>query len=67
MRVLVCGGRSYKDYDTVCMVLYKLCDEFNLWDSNKTLPCGLVIIHGGAKGADSLADMYFISDLEFSL
>jgi hypothetical protein len=46
MRVLVCGGRDF-------------CDELLL---NKTLsslqPKPTVIIHGGARGADTLADIW---------
>ena len=47
MRVLVCGGRDYADYAYV---------EENLND----LPLGnsSVIIHGGAQGADRLAERW---------
>lgn len=44
MRVLVCGGRDYDDYATLVWHLSELDPE--------------VIIHGGAKGADSLAGRY---------
>lgn len=43
MRVLVCGGRNYHNYTFVKSVLDDLPKE------------GLVIIQGGARGADSLA------------
>jgi len=44
MKILVCGGRGYDDY-------LKLCEELNkLYDEGVE-----VVIHGGAKGADSLA------------
>lgn len=43
MRILVCGGRDYKDYATLFSVL-----------DSKYL-CTL-IIHGDARGADHLAD-----------
>jgi len=46
MRVLVCGGRDYKDVDAVYMVL----------DGLKERPT--VIIHGCASGADSIAAMW---------
>jgi len=45
-RVLVCGGRDYSDRHQVWAVL----DE--LWAKHGDL----VIIHGAARGADSLAD-----------
>lgn len=46
MRVLVCGGRDFNDYALLCEKL----DALN--------PGGRIslIIHGGATGADSLAD-----------
>lgn len=59
MRVLVCGGRDYHDWSTVCNTLYDIADEFSLWAEpdqyGNTLPLGLHIISGEAKGADSLA------------
>jgi hypothetical protein len=64
MRVLVCGGRDYDDYDHVRTVLYKFCDDNELWHEpdqyGNSLPKDLVIIHGGAKGADSLADQWAV-------
>lgn len=45
MRILVCGGRDFDDYAKVCEVLNKY--------SNITEIC-----HGGARGADSLANDY---------
>lgn len=49
MRVLVCGGRAYDDWATLDQVL---CD---LWDRSGRF---LVVIHGGAKGADALASRW---------
>lgn len=46
-RVLVCGGRDYNDYDTVCRVLDDLLEHGEV-----------TIIHGAARGADSLADRW---------
>jgi hypothetical protein len=43
MRVLVCGGRDFKDWDLLSEELTYLLGEID------------VIIHGGAKGADRLA------------
>lgn len=44
-RVLVCGGRDYRDADRVFMELEYLDSAFGV----------AAIIHGGASGADSLA------------
>lgn len=59
MRILVCGGRDYKDKDFVYKTLYNICDEFNLWSDpdeyGNKLPSPVTIIHGNANGADSLA------------
>lgn len=46
MRILVCGGRNYQDLKQVARAL----DPY--------LTSSLVIIHGGAKGADRLAGMW---------
>lgn len=48
-RVLICGGRDYSDYSALCAALDALL-------VNK-LP-DVVIIHGAAPGADSLAGQY---------
>jgi predicted Rossmann-fold nucleotide-binding protein len=45
MRVLVCGGRDYQDWERVKAVLGKFHDEAGID----------VIIEGGAAGADRLA------------
>lgn len=44
MRVLVCGGRDYRNWPAVCEALQRL---------NTDTPIDL-IIHGFASGADSL-------------
>ena len=46
MKVLVCGGRDYKDQDA----MYSALDR-----AHAKRPIGIVI-HGGARGADALAD-----------
>jgi hypothetical protein len=46
MRVLVCGGRNYDDFDRVVQVLGVL------------KPTPGLLIHGGASGADSLAALW---------
>lgn len=45
MRVIVCGGRDYKDYEKVATVL-------------SALKWSVVIVHGAATGADTLAAKY---------
>ena len=50
MRILVCGGRDYLDYLTV----QKTLDEVILGNDPDTI----IIIQGGAKGADFLAKVY---------
>ena len=45
MRVIVCGGRSYSDRDT----LFKALDWIHLKEPITT------IVHGGCSGADNLA------------
>lgn len=59
MKVLVCGGRDYKDYNTVARTLYDLCDEFGLWteedEYGNKLPKDIHIIAGAARGTDTLA------------
>ena len=44
--VLVCGGRDFRDWDRVCRTLDRLD------------PKPLVIVHGAAAGADTLADKW---------
>jgi hypothetical protein len=52
MRVLVCGGRNYENKEHVWSVLDEICNP-----EGDFLPIRPVtIIHGGAEGADLLAD-----------
>lgn len=48
MIVLVCGGRDYNDYTNVFRTLYKIYGEHGI----------TLIVHGGATGADSLAEKF---------
>ena len=48
MKLLVCGGRNYQDYATLSKVLNGLHKEYGF----------TTVIHGAAKGADSLADRW---------
>lgn len=49
MRVLVCGGRNYDDYESLATCLSAV---------QVTREPFTVLIHGGASGADTLADTY---------
>lgn len=69
-RILVCGGRDYDDYRHVARTLDSICaerewimepDEFGNW-----LP-QVVIIHGGARGADCLADQWAVVNWQESV
>lgn len=59
-RVLVCGGRDFNDRDLVHATLNSIlprtdADEYGNW-----LPKDVTIMHGGAAGADALADEYAV-------
>lgn len=62
MRVLVCGGRDYNDYDRVVSELDDIAMEYSIYHKPDTLenwlPTDITIIHGGATGADTLADVW---------
>jgi hypothetical protein len=65
MKILVCGGRDYNNYSKVNEILSLICEENNL----KTEPDSFgnylytpTIIHGAAKGADSLADQWAVAN-----
>lgn len=57
MRVLVCGWREYADKAKVWRTLDRICD---INDATWIAP-HVTIIHGGANGADSLADAWAVS------
>lgn len=48
MRILVCGGRDFEDYDHLVLVLDALHAAKNV----------TLVIHGGARGADELAGQW---------
>ena len=50
MRLLVCGSRSFTDFDFLAKKLDKLTAKL---DKKK-----LLVIHGGAKGADNLVERW---------
>jgi len=57
MRVLICGGRDFTDWKLFCKVMNKIdpCTHKQLLGNPD-----LVIIHGGAKGADRFADQWAV-------
>jgi len=52
--------RVKRQRDLVFRTLYDICDEFDRWtesdDHGNKLPRDITIRHGGAKGADLVAD-----------
>jgi hypothetical protein len=48
MRILVCGGRDFSDYDYACKVLDALHAERPIRD----------VIHGNSRGADKAAEVW---------
>ena len=52
-KILVCGGRDYDNYEKVKEILDDAVVKLYHPIKNK-----ITIIHGGARGADSLADRY---------
>ncbi len=57
MRVLVCGGRTYQHFYDLNRYLNSL---------NKEFPID-IIIHGAAKGADTLAEQWAVSKGKISM
>lgn len=57
MRVLVCGGRTYNDKDRV----WRTLDEIAGISEEQPLAAHVVVIHGGALGADILADAWAVT------
>jgi len=56
LRILVCGGRDFADY----RLLAKTLDAMTIDEGDMLPRRGTVIIHGGAPGADSLADQWAV-------
>lgn len=53
MRILVCGGRDFTDHVTFNRWMARFVSDYDgEYDDNT------VIIHGGAKGADTLAGLF---------
>lgn len=52
MKILVCGGREYADIDKVYEVLDRLHEQNPI----------TMLVHGAARGADSLADAWAVDN-----
>jgi YspA, cpYpsA-related SLOG family len=51
-RVLVTGSREFDDYETVCIEIGQVMARLMAQDGPYP---GVVVVHGGARGADALA------------
>lgn len=63
MRVLICGGRDYNDWEEFRDTLEEIAwDRFPRSEPDElgNFLYSVTIIHGGAKGADSLADQWAV-------
>jgi len=64
MRILVCGGRNYNDRTALFTALDQIAEEYGAkMEPDKYgnwLPT-FTVIHGAARGADSLAHDYAVS------
>jgi hypothetical protein len=60
MNILVCGSRDWNDFTTIA----KYLEELNSTDNHVEKP--ITIIHGGCKGADSIAG-YLAAQLGFQV
>ena len=60
MRILVCGGRQFKDWR---LLFDTLNHEYLIWEvSLKSFPTEkFILIHGDAPGADTLAEVWAAS------
>lgn len=57
MRILVCGGRKYDDYQVLSEAI-----DATIYQRYESYPYEKVtIINGGAKGADNLAQMFAVA------
>ncbi len=61
-RILVCGGRTYSDGPALIAEIQKHCEWTEPDDFGNTLPTGIVIIHGRARGADDIADQWAVNN-----
>lgn len=61
-RILVCGGRDFNNKRLLEGILDKLVDWHTPDEYGNRLPRDCVIIHGGARGADLLADSWAVTN-----
>ena len=59
MRVLVCGGRDFNDYELLRATLDRILNPNNL---SLAYQAGIELIHGGARGADTWADYWAVNN-----
>lgn len=63
MRILVCGGRAFADYNKLVKAILSVLPSVDDNDvATWLLPSDTVIIHGCAQGADLMADRWAISN-----
>jgi SLOG family YspA-like protein len=65
VKVLICGGRDFTDWEYFRDKMHELCEERKWWAETEDDPyyrfsIDVEVIHGGAKGADSLADQWAV-------
>lgn len=63
-RILVCGGRDFNDFRKLSVILDDLCHDRG-WDSGGDEEIWMPVVHvisGGARGADSLAIDWAVSN-----
>jgi YspA, cpYpsA-related SLOG family len=63
-RILVCGGRDFTDYQFLANELDKIVfnREWIISSDDGNWLANVIVIHGGAKGADSCADRWAVSN-----
>lgn len=61
MRVLVCGGRDFKDKKLMHRTLLWAVPWVEPDEYGNSLPDNVTIIHGGARGADHLAHEWAVA------
>ncbi len=55
MRVLFCGDRNWSDRERIHTVMSQLAAKCERTPGDSRLPASLIIIHGAARGADTIA------------
>lgn len=60
LKVLICGGRDFNDRDGFIREVDNFLYERGHLDPEYRMPVNVTIIHGNARGADSLADDYAV-------